>query len=397
MIKKENIICISSADWDNPYWVNQQHIMSRLASQNRVLYIESMGLRRPVMQSKDIKRIGRRLKRFWQGPIRINENLYTYSPLLLPFYKFGFIRLLNYKIMVFTLRRLIKKLALQNPILWSYIPNAIDFKGKLREKLLVYHCVDEIAANPLIPGKVILDLEKKMMAAADLTLVTSPELYAAKKPLAREIHYLPNVADVEHILKIQDPNLEIPADLEGIAQPRLGFVGAVSNYKLDFGLLKAIALARPTWSIVLIGAVGEGEKAAEISILREVPNIHLLGGRPYEQLPNYLKGFDVCLLPNKLNEYTRNMFPMKFFEYLASGRPVVSTALPSLREFKEYFYQADSAAEFIRNIEMALAEDASTRDKRIALAKKYSWTNRMEEISVLLENKLMEKQVKVKV
>lgn len=391
MIKNENIICVSSADWDNPYWTNQQHVMSRLAWQNRVLYIESMGLRRPVLQSKDVKRIGRRLKRFLRGPIKINENLYTYSPLLLPFYKFGFIRLLNHQIMIVTLRRLIKKLSLKNPIVWSYIPNTVNFKGKLGEKLLVYHCVDEISANPLIPGKVILAMERKMLAGADLTLVTSPELYTSKKPLAKEIHYLPNVADIEHILKMQNPGLEIPADVAGLAHPILGFIGAISDYKLDFELLKTIALARPAWHIVLIGVVGEGEKATAVSALRLIPNIHILGGRPYEKLPNYLKSFDVCLLPNRLNEYTRNMFPMKFFEYLASGRPVVSTALSSLKEFKSYFYQADSPAEFIKNIEQALQEEKSAREKRIALAKKYSWTNRMEEISVLLENKLKEK------
>ncbi|MDD5259377.1 MAG: glycosyltransferase [bacterium] len=389
MIKNENIICISSADWDNPYWTNQQHIMSRLARQNKVLYIESMGLRRPVLQSKDMKRIGRRLKRFLRGPIKISDQLYTYSPLVLPFYKFALVRWLNHRIMIAALRRLARKLAMPAPILWSYVPNAVYFKGKLGEKLLVYHCVDEIAANPLIPGNIILDMEKELLAAADITIVTSPELYTAKKPLAREIHYLPNVADVEHILKIQDPDLQVPTDLSSIEHPILGFVGAVSNYKLDFSLLKTIANERPAWNIVLIGAVGEGEKSAAVSGLKEMPNIHILGGRPYGKLPNYLKGFDVCLLPSKLNEYTRNMFPMKFFEYLASGRPVVGTALSSLREFKEYFYQANSPAEFIRDIEIALAEDASVRGKRIALAKKYSWTSRMEEISALLEAKLI--------
>jgi glycosyltransferase involved in cell wall biosynthesis len=388
MIKNEHFICLSSADWDNPYWVNQQHIMSRFSRQNKVLYIESLGLRQPVWQKKDIFRLARRLRRFLQGPIKRNDNLYTYSPLLLPFYKFSIVRSLNQWLLKNTLQKLVKKLKLETPILWCYAPSAVHLKGQIGEKLVVYHCVDEIAANPLIPGKVILELEKELLAAADLTLVTSPELFNAKKPLAKNIHYLPNVADVEHIIKSQDPNLAVPADLASIARPVLGFIGAVSNYKIDFGLLNAIALARPAWSIVLIGAVGEGEKAVEISRLQELPNIHILGGRPYDTLPNYLKGFDVCLLPNKLNEYTRNMFPMKFFEYLASGRPVVSTALASLREFREYYYQADTAEAFIQCIEKALQENSQANEKRIAIAKKFSWTTRMEEISSLLEGKL---------
>jgi glycosyltransferase involved in cell wall biosynthesis len=168
----------------------------------------------------------------------------------------------------------------------------------------------------------------------------------------------------------------------------LGFVGAISAYKLDFALLEKVARARPLWTIVLIGAVGEGEKAADYSGISALPNIHVLGGRDYSLLPNYLKGFDVCLLPNRLNEYTRNMFPLKFFEYLASGRPVVGTSLPSLAEFTDFYYQANQAEDFVAKVEEALAEGNNRPAQRTEIAKKYSWNVRMEEISSLLEEKL---------
>jgi glycosyltransferase involved in cell wall biosynthesis len=388
MIKNERFIFISSADWDNPYWTNQQHVASRLSRDNRVLYVESLGLRRPVLQRKDLKRIVRRLVRFFRGPVRISENLYTYSPFLIPFYKFGIIRKFNHWYLLRQLKTLARKLDLKDPVLWSYVPNAVEFKGVLGEKLTVYHCVDEIAANPLIPGAVVLDLERRLLQEADLTLVSSRELYKAKKALAREIHYLPNVADIEHILKVNDPEVKVPADIAGWPHPVLGFVGAISAYKLDFALLEKVARARPGWTIVLIGAVGEGEKAADYSGISSLPNIHVLGGRDYSLLPNYLKGFDVCLLPNRLNEYTKNMFPLKFFEYLASGNPVVGTSLPSLAEFADFYYQANQAEDFVSKVEEALAEGNNRRAQRTEIAKKYSWNIRMEEISNLLEGKL---------
>lgn len=388
MVAHEHFICISSADWDNPYWTNQQHIMSRLAQKNKVLYVESLGLRQPVMQKKDVRRMIRRLLRFFRGPIRRSANLYTYSPLLIPFYKYSFVRWLNHKILLFMLWCLQKRLCLTEPILWTYVPNAVSLRGKIGEKLLVYHCVDEIAANPLIPGETVLAMEKELLQCADIVFTSSKQLYESKKEYAREIHYLPNVADVEHILTGQNAQIEIPDDVAQVSHPVLGFIGAVSNYKLDFDLIVRMASVHPEWSIVLIGALGEGEKEAAVEVLRAYKNIHLLGGRPYKLLPQYLRNFDVCLLPNRLNEYTRNMFPLKFFEYLASGRPVVATALKSLAEFTAYFYQAESHGEFIRLVEKALHESDMLATQRIAIAKKYSWTLRMEEISQLLEKKL---------
>jgi glycosyltransferase involved in cell wall biosynthesis len=154
---------------------------------------------------------------------------------------------------------------------------------------------------------------------------------------------------------------------------------------VDFELLDRIARERPEWSIVLIGQVGEGDPWMDARQLRDRPNLHLLGPRPYAELPCYLKGFDVALLPSARNEYTDSMFPMKFFEYLAAGRPVVSVALPALGAFRHAAALADSPESFIAAVEDALAGAAPPLETRLALAREHTWDARLDRMLALLE------------
>lgn len=186
--------------------------------------------------------------------------------------------------------------------------------------------------------------------------------------------------------KSQHDKTVIPDELKLIKEPIIGFFGAISKYKINFDLIEYIAKNQPEWSIVLIGTFGEGEKSADISKLEQIDNIHFLGPKPYEVLPNYLKGFNVCILPNVINEYTKNMFPMKFFEYLASGKPVVSTSLPSLKDFVEYCYFAVNNSEFTEFIRKAISETNNNeiRQKRIELAKMNTWEKRINDMSEII-------------
>jgi glycosyltransferase involved in cell wall biosynthesis len=391
MIENKNIICFGFADWDNPYRTNQHHLMERLSKNNRVLFIESLGLRRPTLQKKDITRIFRRLKGWSRGVRRINDNLYVYSPLVMPFHKYSLVRWFNRRFLNMQLDRIVKKYDFREPILWSYIPNAVEYLGRWHEKASVYHCVDDLSANPLIPKETVLSIEKKFLEKVNIVFTTSQALYQEKKKYNPGTYYMPNVADFGHFNKALSDETAIPDDVAEIPAPRLGFIGAISRYKLNFELIERIAEIHPDWSIVLIGAKGEGEKETDLGSMEKYGNVHVLGGRPYKMLPGYLKGFDVCLLPNTLNEYTRNMFPMKFFEYLSSGKPVVSTDLAAIAGFKEYFYSSDTIDDYIGNIEKALREtDQGIRQKRIELAQKYTWEARIEEMSAVIEKKLTE-------
>jgi glycosyltransferase involved in cell wall biosynthesis len=330
--------------------------MSRLSETNRVLFIESLGLRQPTFQKKDVSRILRRLFSWIKGPRKLSENLFVFSPLILPFHKYRLVRAFNKIFLSWQLSAVVKKHHFDKPILWSYIPNAVEFMGKWGEIVSVYHCVDDLTANPLIPAEMIKKAEEAFLSKVNIVFTTSPALYENKKKHTPNTYYLPNVADFFHFNKAASSETSVAPEMKELPKPIIGFIGAISEYKLDFELIELLAKNHAEWSFVFIGETGEGEKAADLDRFHPYGNVHFHGGRPYPSLPGYLKAFDVCLLPSRLNEYTRNMFPMKFFEYLAAGKPVVSTALESIAQFREYYYPSRTHQEFESNILVALRE-----------------------------------------
>jgi glycosyltransferase involved in cell wall biosynthesis len=385
ILENENIICFASAPWHSPTWVNCQHLMSRFARSNRVLYVEPFSLRLPSATRSDLSKMIYRVKGWLRGVRPAGENLWVFSPLMIPLHRFRAVRALNRFFLKISLKRLQKSYALWNPILWIFLPTGADLVGEFGEKLVVYHCVDQYSANPGVDRESIDALERRLLAAAGIVLATSPLLYESKSRFNRNTHFHPNVADTAHFMKALDEKAEIPEDLKSIAAPRAGFIGAISRYKMDFELLVETADRLPNVSFVLIGPVGAGDPGTDISSLEKRKNVFILGARDFGDLPSYLKGLDVCLIPFRINETTLHVFPMKFFEYLSAGKPVVSTRLPSLEEYAGLCYLASEVGTFVSSIEAALAEDRSTnREARIALAAENSWERRIETLSELV-------------
>jgi glycosyltransferase involved in cell wall biosynthesis len=191
-------------------------------------------------------------------------------------------------------------------------------------------------------------------------------------------YYYPNVVDYSHFANRCFVDASLPVDVvERCHAPRVGFVGAISSYKVDFELLRQLAEANPWWSFVLIGSVGEGDPCTESSLLKGLDNLHLLGSRSYDDLPAYMASFDVALIPAPINSYTRSMFPMKFFEYLAAGVPVVATPLPALVEFSEFHLQASTPEQFSAAIASIVEGQSGLNLERCRdLARAYSYRQR---------------------
>ncbi len=381
------VILFSTADWDNPFWTNKQHMARLLAGSGfRVLYVESLGLRRPQLARKDLRRIYKRLERGFQPISEVQENLWVCSPLVLPFQQYPVARRLNRRILLFRIKNFARQRGFQLPIIWTYHPLIQDLLPEIPHSMLIYHCADDLAAIPGMPAATLRQEEKKLITLADLIFTTSRNLFDSVRQInPSNTYYHPNVADFAHFSRGSQPG-PIPEDLAGIPRPRIGFVGAVSEYKLDFDLIADVARARKAWHWVLIGEVGEGQPRISVDKLRG-PNIHLLGPKPYRTLPDYLRGLDVAVIPSRLNQYTASMFPMKFFEYLAAGKPVVATPLPALEDYRQAFYTAHTREDFVAAVERVLAGEVPEPALRLDLARKHTWEWRFQEMLKIIAAK----------
>ena len=383
-----DVLLVSTADWDNPFWTNKQHVAVELVRQGRrVLYVESSGLRRPTLAPRDIGRILRRLVRALRPARQVRAGLWVWSPTVLPWQGSPTVRRLNRLWLGLGLVLTLRRTGLDPAVLWTYSPLTQELYDLKRFARIVYHAVDDIAAQPGMPAETIGEAEPLLVRRADLVFTTSPSLrerHAAAG--ARRCVLMPNVADAEHFGRALAPGIVIPADLDALPPPRIGFVGAVSGYKLDFALIRAVAEARPAYSFVLIGQLGEGDPWTDASRLRGVSNLHLLGPRPYEALPAYLAGMAAAILPSGSNRYTAAMFPMKFFEYLAAGLPVVATPLPALAEFAHLALTAPAEpAAFASALDRALAGGGPPVEVRLAAARAHTYAGRTRDMLSILD------------
>ncbi|MFM7674859.1 MAG: glycosyltransferase [Synechococcus sp.] len=364
-----DITLLATADWDHPFWTNKQHVAVSLADLgHRVLYVDSLGLRPPTLAARDRGRLWRRLRRALPRPRPVRPGIWVVSPLQLPLPAGPRVDRLNRLVLRLTLALARRWLGLRRDLLWTYNPRTAVLLPLAAYGRSLYHCVDAIDTQPGMEGERLRRDERLLCGAVDLVVTTTPVLQERCAPLASQCLLLPNVVEVEHFRRALDPALQVPADLAAIPEPRLLFVGAIAAYKMDMELLAAVARRHPEWSIVLIGAVGEGDPATRTTALAACPNLHLLGPRPYEALPAYLKGGAVGLIPARINDYTRAMFPMKFFEFLAAGLPVVATPLPALEPYGAVVGLAADAEGFAAAVARALRPDPAAAAERQRLA-----------------------------
>jgi glycosyltransferase involved in cell wall biosynthesis len=339
-------------------------------------------MRQPSGNASDMSRIWTKIRGFFSGLDKINENLYVFTPLVLPLPSSKFVQTVNRILLEIYLRTLMLRLGMKNVQIWTFVPNMVNLIGRLCESKVVYYCVDEWSEFSFLDKKTVESLERSLLSKSDLVITTAQKLYESKKRHNTNTYLIPHGVDFDFFAKALAPSTVEPLDIQRLPKPRIGFFGLIHEW-IDLNLIHYMAKAHPEWSIVLIGKLATG---IDVSRFASIHNVHFIGQKDYSELPGYCKGFDVALIPFVLNELTLNVNPIKLREYLAAGLPVVSTALPEIFPYHDVVHIADSMIDFTREVERALLETGSEWiKKRQASVAEESWRARVERISGLIE------------
>jgi glycosyltransferase involved in cell wall biosynthesis len=305
------------------------------------------------------------------------------SPLVLPLHSNSLVRTVNALILRMLVRRAARRLNLRQPILWAYVPQAEALLDVIHPEFVVYHCVDDIAAQDGIDAVSFAAAEARFARRADLVIASAPALAERMRALAGNVLYAPNVADTAHFATALEPGTVDP-QLAVLPEPRMVFVGAIAAKKLDIELLAGIAAARRDWTLALVGPVGLGEPGTDVSALTAHPNVHLLGARAQDGLPEVLRGASVGLIPYRRSRLTASIFPMKVYEYLAAGLPVIASGLPALAGV-DGVELVEGVGDTVAAIERALLQDSAERRRaRSEAVRGHSWEARLAEIAAAL-------------
>ncbi|MBJ6763912.1 glycosyltransferase [Myxococcaceae bacterium JPH2] len=367
-------LVVFSNDWDGDP-LSKVHIMRILARDNRVLWVNSIGNRAPKANAHDVRRLAKKLRTFTEGLREVERHIHVLSPLAVPFYGSEVVRLANRELLRWQVLRAMRQLRFQRPLSWSFLPASAPVSGTLGEDFVVYHCVDEFSAFSDTNGRHIAELEARLLRRADLCITSAERLRDSKALLNPRTVLVRHGVDYAHFVKACDAATPIPEDIARLPRPIIGFFGLVAEW-VDQAALIATARAHPEGSVVLIGKTMPD---CDVGPLRAVSNIHLLGRKPYADLPGYSKAFDVALMPFKVSELTLNANPLKVREYLAAGLPVVSTDLPEVRKVGLCRIARDTE-DFVRQVDACLAEGGGPRRERAERIFHESWEARVEEI-----------------
>ena len=367
-------IVVFSNDWDGDP-LSKTHIMRHLARNNRILWVNSIGNRAPRANAHDARRVWRKLSLFATGLRQVEPNLYVITPLALPWYGSQAVRAANRTLLRRQIRRAMRTLAFDRPLSWSFLPASAPVSGTLGEELVIYHCVDEFSAFADTNRKHISELEHQLLRKADLVITSAEPLRTSKARVNPHTVLVRHGVDFHHFVQACDPTTEVPPDVANLPRPVIGFFGLLAEW-VDQSAFEACARAHSQGSLVLLGKVAPDVNLAR---LRSLPNIHLLGRKKYEDLPRYCRGFDVAIMPFKLNELTLSANPLKVREYLAAGLPCVASDLPEVSKIG-LCKIARSAEDFVRKVDECLAEGPGPRRERAQKMFFDDWEMRVDEI-----------------
>lgn len=390
MLKGHSLIYFAPEKWDG-LWRNRQQLMSVFAEQNKVLFVEP----RPHLRST-MSRYGRGQleKADWGYSLvrPISEGLYLFRyPIWAATSGLFPIGRITLELRRSLLAKALKDLHMSEPIVWFSRPGMVTLFNEIpATPFTIYHVVDEYSAYHNKSSKTSQRLEsqeKKMMSKVDAVIVVSEKLYQAKQPFNANTYLVPNGVNYQAYTTALASS-HIPGNLEVIPPPRLGYSGLISD-RLNLGMLLEVAQKNPDWSLVFLGEAKVIIQAEIWQQLLTQPNVHYLGSVNVAEVPHYLKGLQVGLIPYNQDKQSDNLNPLKLYDYLASGLPVASIDIPAVRKFSDHIHIADTPQQFSEVVGAALADTTPQRHQtRRQVAAQHTWQARVEQISNLIEAQL---------
>lgn len=385
MLNDQDILVFSD-DWGrHPF--SCQHIMQHFLPNNKVLWVNTVGMRRPRLTIKDLKRSVQKLRSFTAKPVLedLPDNLTIINPPMLPFGN-SLVRAINRRSVVSAVRGKMLELGMSSPIILTTLPNASEYLGNFGEEMSIYYCVDDFTLWPGVNEALVVEMEQRLLSKVDLLVCSSVELAAIKSREGLRTEILPHGVDYTHFSRcVAGPQVTV-AHLATLPKPIIGYYGLLGEW-VDLSILESLAAAHPEWSIVLMGNV-----VADTSRLAGFPNVHFTGPVPYAELPDYVAYVDVLVLPYHVGGRGKTITPLKLREYIATGKPVVSTAIPECVLYSPQISIAAAGPEFVSCVEAALHDTAVKAAERQRMVQEESWQNRAETLSGSIREILLSKQ-----
>jgi glycosyltransferase involved in cell wall biosynthesis len=359
-------------DWDAENRTSSHQMALRLSAKADLIYVECPGLRRPSGSARDLRKLLDKIRKTLAGP-RIAGGMRVYTLFQVPFHGSALARGLNRALVGWQIRRLRRSLAHEPAILWFVVPHLSYLPRAFPDCFTAYYCVDKYAAIPGVDSRAIAAMDAELTHSAGIVFVASEKVLAEKSRVRGDVQLSPHGVDFEHFSKAAAPSSKRPADLPEWHGKIVGFFGLIEDW-IDLDLLAHIAERHPDWLIVLIG-----HQAVDVSKLRALSNVALLGKKPFAELPTYGRLFDVALLPYRPTDQVIHSNPIKLREYLAMGKPVVCKRFPHAEQFSDVVYLANDQDEFVTQIERAIAEDnAQASRRRMQTVRTSTWEARAE-------------------
>ena len=378
----KQIVCLATSPW-YPIPTRKQQVMSRIPDAE-ILYFDPSATVIAPLRDKSAKSL---MKKYKAPGVKPQENITVYSlPPVLPFfYKVRAINKLNQKRVARFISQKMREHGFENPLLWVYSPVTVDAVDFIPHDGLVYDCVDRHSAyGGLMNPQQVDDMELELAAKSDQCFATAASLTERLQKAQPETTFIPNGANFERFVKAAEPQ-PIPTDMQDIPHPIFGFVGALQSC-IEYGFVEHAAKEHPDWHFVWIGKEKPG---VDLTLLRAMPNCHFLGMKPNEHLPEYIANFDACLNLFAKSDLSKDVSPLKFYEYLATGRPIVSTRQPDqVLQYEPLIEIADTEETFVTACERAASdEDENRKQARIEEGRKSAWDSRVAQMCAILEAK----------